>query len=167
MARPAAALAVDRLAHRIDDTAKPAIARPHGGRSGADDGAAAASHAFQRAEWHQQCIVAGETDHLTGDRPSLPGLDRDLGADRHRMDRAGDLDHQTAYTDDAAIHFDAVEFRDLLGQSLHEFLSGCSGINPVFTRVVNHCDTVRATAAGNAPETNFDGGLRELAQTGS
>jgi len=30
----------------------------------------------------------------------------------------------------------------------------------VFTRVVNHCDTVLVTKAGNAPETKFDGVLR-------
>jgi hypothetical protein len=30
-----------------------------------------------------------------------------------------------------------------------------SSVNSVFTRVVNHCDTVLATQAGGAPETKF------------
>ena len=48
-----------------------------------------------------------------------PGLDQHARADRHGMDRPGDLDHQAAHADDAAIDLDAVELRDLLGERLH------------------------------------------------
>ena len=36
------------------------------------------------------------------------------------MDRPGDLDHQPAHADDAAVDLDAVEFGDLLGQRFHD-----------------------------------------------
>ncbi len=114
------ALAVDRLAHRVDDAAEPARRRPHRRRGGADDGPAAAPHPFERAERHQQRILAGETDHLAGDIAFVAaGLDHDPRADRHGVDRSGDLDHQAAHPDDPAIGLDSVELRDLFGQRLH------------------------------------------------
>ncbi len=60
--------------------------------------------------------------------------------------RPGDLDHQAAHADDAAVNLDAVEFLDLLAQSLHA--DGSAGnqlgrvLTALFTRVVNHCVTV-------------------------
>ena len=75
-----------------------------------------------------------------------PGLDHDAGADRHGVQRARDLDHQAAHADHAAVNLDAVEFLDLLEQSLHA--GGSAGnqlrarLNPLFTRVVNHYVTV-------------------------
>ena len=36
------------------------------------------------------------------------------------MDRPGDLDHQPAHADDAAVDLDAVEFVDLFGQRFHD-----------------------------------------------
>ena len=51
------------------------------------------------------------------DEAVAAGLDHDAGADRHRVDRAGDLDHQPAHADHAAIDIDAVDVADLLGQA--------------------------------------------------
>ena len=106
------------------------LRRPHRRRGGADDGAAAAAHPFERAERHQQGILAGEADHLAGDVAAIAAaLDHDPGADRHGVDRSGDLHHQAADPDDAAIGFDAVELRDLFGERLH-------AIEPVMTEPV-------------------------------
>ena len=86
----------------------------------AHDGAAAAAHAFERAERHQEGILAGEADDLAGDVAAVAAaFDHDPGADRHGMDRSGDLHHQAANADDAAIGFDAVEFCDLFGERFH------------------------------------------------
>jgi hypothetical protein len=46
-------------------------------------------------------------------------IDDDAGADRHRMDRTGDLHHQPANADDSAINIDAVDVADLLRERLH------------------------------------------------
>src|SRR5262249_10553901 len=60
----------------------------------------------------------GKADHLSRDEPVAAGLDHDARADAHGVDRAGDLHHQPAHADDAAIDVDAVEVADLLGQRL-------------------------------------------------
>ena len=67
-ARRQRALAVDRLAHGVDHPAEPAGRRPHRARHRRHHGAAAAPHALQRRERHQQRIAAGKADHLAGDR---------------------------------------------------------------------------------------------------
>ena len=35
------------------------------------------------------------------------------------MDRTGDLDHEAAHADDAAVDLDPVQFADLLGKCFH------------------------------------------------
>ena len=57
-------LAVDRLAHRVDDAAEPGRRRPHLAGGIGDHGAAAAPDAFEPGERHHHRIVAGEADHL-------------------------------------------------------------------------------------------------------
>ena len=86
----------------------------------AHDRAAAAPDPFERAERHQQCVGAGKAHHLARNIGPLPGLDRDARADRHGVDRPGDLHHQAAHPDHAAVDLDRVELLDLLGQRLHE-----------------------------------------------
>ena len=97
--------------------------QPSEGRTAAgdrrDDGAAAAPHAFERAERHQERIVAGKADDLAGDRAAGRGLDQHLGADRHGVDRSRDLDHQAAHADHPAVDLDAVQFSDLFGERFH------------------------------------------------
>ena len=93
--------------------------RPHLACGIGDHGAAAAPDAFETGERHHHGIVAGEADHLGRDETVAAGLDHDAGADRHRMDGAGDLDHQAAHADHAAIDIDAVDVVDLFGERLH------------------------------------------------
>ena len=112
------ALAVDRLAQRIDDPAEPADGRPHRTGDGGDHGLAAAPNAFERRKRHQQGITRGKPDHLAGDRLRRR-LNNDARANRHRMQGTGDFDHQAAHADHAAVDLDAVEFVDLLSQCLH------------------------------------------------
>src|SRR6202011_432689 len=64
-------------------------------------------------------IVAGKADHLGRDEPVAAGVDHDPGADRHRMNGSGDLDHQPAHPDHAAIYIDAVDVADLFRERLH------------------------------------------------
>ena len=140
-------LAVDRLAHGVEHAPEPGRRRPHLACGIGDHGAAAAPHAFEAGERHHHRIVAGEADHLGGDETVGAGLDHDAGADRHRMDGAGDLHHQPAHADDAAIYIDAVEVGYLFRERLH-----CENLkfprfrrlalNLVFTRIVNHYVTV-------------------------
>ena len=75
------------------------------------------------------------------------GLDHDTGADRHRVNRPRDLDHQAADADHAAIYVDAVDVGNLFGEGFHcENLKFSRiwepALNLVFTRIVNHCVTV-------------------------
>ena len=63
------------------------------------------------------------------------------------MNGAGDLDHQAAHADDAAIYIDAVDIADLFRERLHcENLKfprfSRATLNLVFTRIVNHYVTV-------------------------
>src|SRR5713226_8668488 len=102
-----------------DGPAEPAGAGAHGAGDRRDDGAAAAPHPFERRERHEERVGPGEADHLAGDGRPLPGLDPDPRADRHGVDRPGDLDHEAAHADDAAIDLDPVQLGNLLGQSLH------------------------------------------------
>ncbi|MGY3363715.1 hypothetical protein ACVWZL_000840 [Bradyrhizobium sp. GM2.4] len=76
--------------------------------------------AVQTGERHHDGVVAGEADHLAGDGTVAAGLDHEPRADRHRMDRTGDLDHQAAHADHTAINIDAVNVADLFGKSLHK-----------------------------------------------
>ncbi len=112
------ALAVDRLAQRIDDAAEPAGRRPHGARNRGHQRPATAAHPFERRERHQQRVNAGKADHLAGNVLG-GGLDHHPRPDRHRMQRAGDLDHQPTHPDHTAIDLDAVELIDLFGERLH------------------------------------------------
>ncbi len=84
-----------------------------------DDGAAAAPDAVEAAERHHDRIVAGEADDLGRDESVPAGLDHDAGADRHRMDGPGDLDHQPAHAHNTAIYIDAVDVADLFRERLH------------------------------------------------
>ncbi len=113
-------LAVDRLAHGVDDPPEPARGRAYRAGERTHDRAAAAPHAFERRERHQQRVRPGEAHNLAGNRPAGRRLDQHARADRHGVDRASDLDHEAAHADHPAIDFDAVELRDLLGQRLHE-----------------------------------------------
>src|SRR5206468_9142082 len=70
-------------------------------------------------ERHHDRIAAGKTDHLGRDETVTAGVDDDPRADRHRMDRAGDLHHQPAHTHNTAIYIDAVDIADLLRERLH------------------------------------------------
>ncbi len=112
------ALAVDRLAERIDDPPEPANRRPHRAGDSGNHGLAAAPNAFERRKRHQQGITRGKPDHLAGDRLRRR-LNNDARANRHRMQGTGDFHHQAADADHAAVNLDAVEFVDLLGQCLH------------------------------------------------
>ena len=121
--------------------------RPHLACGIGDHGAAAAPHAFEAGERHHHRIVAGEADDLGGDEAVAAGLDHDAGADRHRVNGSGDLHHQAAHADDAAIYVDAVDVADLFGERLHcenlkfpRFIG--RALNFVFTRIVNHYVTV-------------------------
>jgi hypothetical protein len=111
------ALAVDRLAHGVDHAAEPAERGPHRRRRRRHYRAAAATHAFERRERHQQRVGAGEAHHLARDR--LTGLDHHPCTDRHRVDGAGDLDHEAAHADDATVDLDPVELADLLREGFH------------------------------------------------
>ena len=127
--------------------AEPGGRRPHLAGGIGDDGPAAAPHAFQAGERHHQGVAAGEADHFGGNEAVAAGVDHDAGADRQRMDGAGDLDQQATHAGHAAEDVDAVDIADLLGEGLHrETLKfprfDASGLNIVFTRIVNHYVTV-------------------------
>ncbi len=117
-------LAVDRLAHGVDDAAEPAFGGPDRAGRGGDDGAAAAPHAFQRRKRHRQRMGAGKADHLAGNAAAGAALDVEPRADRHGLDRPGHLDHQPAHADDAAVDFDAVDIGNLFGEGFHGARSG-------------------------------------------
>ena len=91
--------------------------RPHLARRIGDHGTASASDPFKAGERHHHRIVAGEPDHLAGNESVAASLDHDAGTDRHRVNGAGDLDHQAAHTHHAAINIDAIDVADLFGQS--------------------------------------------------
>ena len=112
-------LAVDRLAHRIDDSTQPQWRRPHLTRRVGDDGTAAAPDTLEAGERHHHGIVPGEADDLRWDESIAAGLDYDAGTHRHRVNGACDLDHQAAHADDAAIYIDAIDVGDLFGECLH------------------------------------------------
>src|SRR5207248_10363866 len=112
-------LAVDRLAHRVEDPAEPGRRRPHLARGVGNDSTTAAPHSFEACERHYYRIISGEADHLRRNRTAAAGLDHDASADRHRMDRSCDLHHQAAHADHPAIYIDAVDIADLLGKRLH------------------------------------------------
>src|SRR5262249_60820481 len=65
-------LAVDRLAHRVDDPAEPARLRADRGRRGADDRPTTAPYTLERRKRHQQRIGTREAHNLAGDCASLP-----------------------------------------------------------------------------------------------
>ena len=68
-------------------------------------------------------MAVGEADDLAGDRPADRGFDGQTRADRHGVDRPGDLDHQPAHADHAAIDLDAVDIDDLFGEGFHALQS--------------------------------------------
>ena len=140
-------LAVDRLAHRVDDAAEPGRRRPHLAGGIGDHGAAAAPDAVEAGERHHHGVVAGKPITSQGMK-RLPPVSITM---RAPTDIAwigpGDLDHQAAHADHPAINIDAVDVADLLGERLHcENLKfprfGAAALNLVFTRIVNHCVTV-------------------------
>src|SRR6202030_1213546 len=85
----------------------------------ADHGAAAAPHPVKAGERHHHRIVAGEADDFAGDETVAAGVDHDARPDAHGVNGAGDLHHQAAYADHAAIDVDAVDVANLLGERLH------------------------------------------------
>jgi hypothetical protein len=103
----------------VEDPAEPQRRRPHLACGIGDDGATAAPDALEARERHHHGIVAGEADDFGGDETIAAGVDHDARADRHRVNRTCDLDHQAAHADHAAIDIDAVDIADLLGQRLH------------------------------------------------
>src|SRR6202044_2645873 len=105
-----------RFAHRVEDPTEPQWRRPHLVRGIGDHRAATAPHAFEAGEWHHHGVIATEPDDLAGDQAIAAGLDHDTGADRHRMNRAGDLHHQAPHANHAAINIDAIDIADLLGE---------------------------------------------------
>src|ERR1019366_7392908 len=93
--------------------------RPHLTRGIGNHSAAAAPDAFEAGERHHHGVVAIEADDFGRDKAIAAGIDHDAGADRHRVNRPCDLDHQAAHADHAAINVDAVDVADLLGERLH------------------------------------------------
>ncbi len=110
---------VDRFPHRVEHPAKPGRRRPHLACGVGDHRAAAAPDPFKAGERHHHGIAAGKADDLAGNEAVAPGFDHDPGTDRHRVDRAGDLDHQAADAHHSAINIDAIDVTDLLGKGLH------------------------------------------------
>ena len=88
------ALAVDRLAERVDDPAQPAHRRPHGRALGPDADLRARRDAFQRAERHQQGAGLAEADHLGLQRRRAAAIDLGARADRQPRQAAARLDQQ-------------------------------------------------------------------------
>ena len=112
-------LAVDRLAHGVENPSQPQRRRPHLVAGIADHGAAAAPHPFETGKRHHHGIVAGEADDLAGDEAVAAGIDHDPRPHAHGVDGTGDLHHQAANADDTAIDVDAVDIADLFGKRLH------------------------------------------------
>jgi hypothetical protein len=56
------------------------------------------------------------------------------------MDRAGNLDHQSAHCDDATEYFDTVDIADLFSESFHGAETVFPGCRPAcnFRRLINH-----------------------------
>jgi hypothetical protein len=113
------ALAIDRLAMRVHDPAEPGSRRAHGGGRIGNDGPAAAADALDGGKGHHDRIVAGEADHLARDAAIYSGFDGEAGADRHRVNGSGDLDHEAPNGRNTPINQGSVEFRDLFCQGLH------------------------------------------------
>ena len=84
-----------------------------------DHGAATAPDSVEAAERHHDGVAAGEADDFGRDEAAPAGLDHDPRADRHGVNRAGDLDHQAAHAHDTAIYIDAVDIADLFCERLH------------------------------------------------
>ena len=112
-------LAVDRFAQSVNNAAEPMRRRSHLSGRVRDDRTAAAAHAFQSCERHDDGVVTGESDYFARDRSVGAGFDNDACANAHRVNWPGDLDHQTAHTDDASIGIDAIDVADLFRQGLH------------------------------------------------
>ena len=90
---------------------------------GADKGAAAAAHAFERRERHQERAVVGEAHHLARHGAMFTDLDIDAPADRHRAERPGDLDQKAAHGDDPAVNLTVRNIARRLNEALH--LAAC------------------------------------------
>ncbi len=113
-------LAVDRLAHGVDDAAEP-------GRPTAAPAPAALAITARQPRRTPSRLPNGISTALAPAKPITSqgmiavraGLDHDPRADRHRVDRSGDLDHQAAHAHNAAINVDGIEVGDLLGERLH------------------------------------------------
>src|SRR6185437_7777296 len=110
---------VDRFTQGVDDAPEPGLRRPHRAGGGRDHRAAATPHPVKSRERHCQRIAVGKADYLAGDGAAGAGLDDQPGANRHGVDRTGDLDHEPTHADDAAVDLHAVEVAYLLGQGLH------------------------------------------------
>jgi hypothetical protein len=110
--------AIDGFAERVDHAAKPGDGRPHRSCYRCHQRTAAAAHAFQRRERHQQCVLSREPDDFARNVVARR-FDHHAGADRHCVQRAGNFHHQAADADDAPINLNAVEFVNLFGQRLH------------------------------------------------
>jgi hypothetical protein len=81
--------------------------------------AAAAPDPFEAGERHHHGVVAGKADDFGGNETGVAGVDHDARADRHRVNRACNFDHQPAHADHAAIDVGTVDVADLLGERLH------------------------------------------------
>src|SRR3546814_7928931 len=102
------ALAVDRLAQRVDDAAEPGIGRAHQRLALHHLGFAAEADALQRAEGQQQRAALAKADDLADDAPIFLGttalsMDGAARADRQRLLEADDFDQHAEHAGDATV----------------------------------------------------------------
>ena len=102
-ARRQRALAVDRLAQRVDDAAEPGRMRPNDRLGVGDLGLAAEADAVERAERHQRRAVVAEADDLARHAAAVARDDGAAAADRKQMFDAADLDQHALHGSDAPV----------------------------------------------------------------
>jgi hypothetical protein len=112
-------LAVDRTAHRVDDTAQPFLVGAHTGVIGADQGLAAPAHALERRERHQQGAVLDKAHDFARHGAARRHFDIDAPAHRHGAERAGNFDQKTAHADDSPEEFALGNIAGCLNEALH------------------------------------------------
>ena len=106
------ALAVDRLAERVDHPAQPAHRRPHRRAFGPNADLRAGRNPLQRAERHQQGARLAKADHLGLQRRRAAAIDLGARADRQPGQAAARLDQQAVDRSDAAGNHQRIDTLD-------------------------------------------------------
>jgi hypothetical protein len=132
------ALAVDRLAQRIDDPAEPGLHRVDR-RLGLDHPRPAAeTDAVERAQRHDQRAFVAEADHLARYDAAAARLDQAASADRQAAFDAADLHHQAIDRGHPAVDGAVLDRRQIVEQKVDRARHGSRPSFPGPGRLCGH-----------------------------